>query len=578
MKKTIIMLVVLFGMFSHADAATLKASTLRVGSTGENVKVVQQKLSELGYEVSVDGKFGRKTSEAVAKFQASQNLKADGLCGDKTFSVILNAKASSNVSSTPISGTMPTDFGTKGDTTAKGPITITPDMVWARTCADGRPHLQIINPAGGEVYQKGGNITADWKDCNIPSGAFVLAQLYSVATGYEHGTVPLTVLAGSSNLTQDDGHELFNIPSYSSAIVSGQYKLDIIVNTPNNSTPIIRTLSNIFTINAPSTAGSIQVLSPNGGETYYLGGVVNGMAVNQLPEKAKINSNKIGSIEFSLVDNASVSNPGNQYPLTSAGGFNPLINNISSSTTGLITGYPPYRTGQYYLMAKWKSNDGTENFVDFSDQSFTIIASADIDVCRNIAGIQTTVPAGMFVADGNCYSSQPVDPVKTCTQNGNGNVVISLKPYTSTSVARGAKNVLFASLDIANTSQTDICYMNGIQLGASADINNAIENIRVIDAASNAQIGQTVSNLVNNGSYYYQWVQPISVMLKKQATKSINIIADIKNNTTASSAQMGMYGINFDIGAYSSGLPIQGNPITINSIMNPRTNTQVSTQ
>lgn len=464
MKKTIIIAALLFAVFSHADAATLKASTLRIGSTGENVKVVQQKLSELGYDVSVDGKFGKGTSAAVARFQASQNLKADGLCGDKTFSVILNAKASSNVSSTPISGTTPTDFGTKGDTTAKGPITITPDMVWARTCADGRPHLQIINPAGGEVYQKGGNITADWKDCNIPSGAFVLAQLYSVATGYEHGTVPLTVLAGSSNLTQDDGHELFNIPSYSSAIVSGQYKLDIIVNTPNNSTPVIRTLSNVFTIKDATNSNYPAGCSSNNG--------------------------------YSATTGQSCGCNGTQYS-TYNGQLcyvQPVVD-MCPNIVGVQTSVPAGMT---------------------VDNSGNCIALSNVDMCSNIAGIQTTVPAGMFVADGNCYSSQPVDPVcaanqsyiKIISPNG-GEVYQSSQEITIKWKSCGVDKNSFIDFDLVSYSPNSNGYTGGREIGGSIT-NDGSETITLPNISA-----------ADSGKYFKIKLYPMN-----QPTPTLTIVDD----------------------------------------------------
>ncbi|MFC7320027.1 L,D-transpeptidase family protein [Halobacillus campisalis] len=53
--------------------------TLRYGSKGDSVKVLQKKLS-----ITADGSFGPKTLRAVKKFQSSKGLVADGIVGPKT--------------------------------------------------------------------------------------------------------------------------------------------------------------------------------------------------------------------------------------------------------------------------------------------------------------------------------------------------------------------------------------------------------------------------------------------------------------------------------------------------------------
>lgn len=53
--------------------------TLRVGSKGLDVKMLQQKLG-----ITVDGKFGKQTRIAVIKFQTSRGLTGDGIVGKLT--------------------------------------------------------------------------------------------------------------------------------------------------------------------------------------------------------------------------------------------------------------------------------------------------------------------------------------------------------------------------------------------------------------------------------------------------------------------------------------------------------------
>lgn len=62
------------------------AETLsRMGSRGDEVRRIQNKLKSLGfYTGSVDGIYGAKTQSAVKRFQASVGITADGIAGPKT--------------------------------------------------------------------------------------------------------------------------------------------------------------------------------------------------------------------------------------------------------------------------------------------------------------------------------------------------------------------------------------------------------------------------------------------------------------------------------------------------------------
>ena len=63
--------------------------TLYNGCRGEEVRVMQQSLIELGYlEGNADGIFGKQTEKAVRVFQRKHGLTIDGLAGKKTRSAI----------------------------------------------------------------------------------------------------------------------------------------------------------------------------------------------------------------------------------------------------------------------------------------------------------------------------------------------------------------------------------------------------------------------------------------------------------------------------------------------------------
>ena len=61
----------------------------KFGSSGDEVKQIQQKLKEWGYyKGNVDGVYGSQTQQAVKNFQKANGLTADGIAGEKTLAAI----------------------------------------------------------------------------------------------------------------------------------------------------------------------------------------------------------------------------------------------------------------------------------------------------------------------------------------------------------------------------------------------------------------------------------------------------------------------------------------------------------
>lgn len=58
---------------------------LRKGSSGVYVEVLQKKLNDAGYNLAVDGDFGKKTFDAVKDYQKANGLVIDGIVGAKTW-------------------------------------------------------------------------------------------------------------------------------------------------------------------------------------------------------------------------------------------------------------------------------------------------------------------------------------------------------------------------------------------------------------------------------------------------------------------------------------------------------------
>jgi len=103
MKKHIALFIAvcLLGVFLPQNAAA--ATLLEVGSSGSNVKKVQERLIKFGYlEGEADGKYGEATRNAVRWFQKNNNLTVDGRVGPATaaaLGVTLSSSGSAAASS-----------------------------------------------------------------------------------------------------------------------------------------------------------------------------------------------------------------------------------------------------------------------------------------------------------------------------------------------------------------------------------------------------------------------------------------------------------------------------------------------
>ena len=79
---------------STAPATLNTNQTLKVGSSGEQVKLLQKRLKELGYyNNSADGNFGYQTLKAVIAFQLNNGLTDDGVAGPSTLKKLVSDSA-----------------------------------------------------------------------------------------------------------------------------------------------------------------------------------------------------------------------------------------------------------------------------------------------------------------------------------------------------------------------------------------------------------------------------------------------------------------------------------------------------
>ena len=85
-----------------AKPSATPQGSLKLGSTGQQVKEVQQMLKNLGYySGAVDGDFGAGTENAVKAFQKQNGLEADGKVGTQTLAKLQAAKATAKPTASP---------------------------------------------------------------------------------------------------------------------------------------------------------------------------------------------------------------------------------------------------------------------------------------------------------------------------------------------------------------------------------------------------------------------------------------------------------------------------------------------
>ena len=99
MKKILVFSIFLFiSIFIISNFISIAIATSKYGSSGTEVKQIQQKLKNWGYyNGSVDGIYGSQTVAAVKKFQSKNGLTADGVAGPKTLAALgINSSSSSS--------------------------------------------------------------------------------------------------------------------------------------------------------------------------------------------------------------------------------------------------------------------------------------------------------------------------------------------------------------------------------------------------------------------------------------------------------------------------------------------------
>jgi len=140
-------------------------TTLRIGSSGNSVKTLQQQLKSAGFDPKgVDGQFGANTAAAVKAFQKAKGLTVDGLAGSQTLTALRDGFEPSTTTPTqpPRAGSSGNLSATFDKVTKKGQVS---QMVEGRVTVNGHTYN----------FRSGGHNRG-----NLPAGAYdVTAHMWN---------------------------------------------------------------------------------------------------------------------------------------------------------------------------------------------------------------------------------------------------------------------------------------------------------------------------------------------------------------------------------------------------------------
>lgn len=146
----IVSIIALIGGIAIISSKTIE-TTSKYGSSGEEVRKIQDKLKRWGYyNGSVDGIYGSKTVEAVKYFQRKNGLTVDGIAGTATLKALgMNSSSSSGSNSSNINLLSHIIYGEARGEPYAGQVAVGA-VIMNRVKSSSFP-----NSIAGVIYQKG---------------------------------------------------------------------------------------------------------------------------------------------------------------------------------------------------------------------------------------------------------------------------------------------------------------------------------------------------------------------------------------------------------------------------------------
>jgi len=290
---------------------------------------------------------------------------------------------------------------------------------------------------------------------------------------------------------------------------------------------------------ASSASPSLTIISPNGGEVYQ-----DGQKIEVKWTSCNISANANVSLTLNFLNG----NDHGSMSLFSGSTLNDGTELITLPSMSLLNSIP----GKYYTIgivynSSFATDKNNSQIRDISDNTFTIKNS-------NSSEIAPCVPGASAV-----MLNMKLNPDSPNDMN----------------VYPGTNNLELTRINLINNGTENAC-LNGIHLGSSFDVNNHINNTRVIDVSTGLIVGQVVNYFTNNGTYYYSWINSKpSLSIKKGETKTFKIVSDFPTTSKRGTFTIGFWGLNFDSpGAYLAPQVVNGNKINVinNSIIDDSSN------
>jgi len=383
------------------------------------------------------------------------------------------------------------------------------------------PSITVLSPNGGESYKAGEKITLKWKSENIKGN---IAEI---------NLIPLDMKYGKGITLEKDipnnGSYIVKLPTPSANDYyswGNNFKIEIVsaysipTNTPNTKSNLVSDMSDkSFTIKSSEIKivdPEINVLSPNGGESYKVG------------DKMTIKWNSKNTFENKVslgLTNSSGATYKIAYDITDNGSYTWTIPSELKVECESGSCVIPFGQNEFKIVM---SDDSPKRAYDSSDKTFTIKSSDTLTVGEITQSLDST-------------------------------------SHVEVKVPAGTKNLEVVSIALSNTGKSDV-FLNAIQLGSLSKLNTFINNTKVFDISSNKQVGQTVNKFEDNGEYYYAWVNfPTSILIPVGEKKVFKVQSDlIFPALMDSSFDIGFWGLNFDKpGATKSPQKVIGNKIIL---------------
>ena len=159
-------------------------ATYKNGSSGADVKALQELLNQLGAALEVEGQFGSKTEAAVKAFQKKAGIKQDGKYGDQTHAALMAAVAEDDAGQQAMTETqteLEQEQPVAGQTTIRVLIKSSVGKVNIRT-GNGTSYSRITAVAPGTMLEYVASTFNGWQAVKIGSQVGWVSGEYSEIT------------------------------------------------------------------------------------------------------------------------------------------------------------------------------------------------------------------------------------------------------------------------------------------------------------------------------------------------------------------------------------------------------------